>query len=92
MKRLFVLFLSICQCCFSVELPFLKFSHAVLSVETQKVYGQTDPDHYYSFPVLSHDPPHITQKAHIDHVKKRAKQHDGDILVIVDDCVGPWPP
>jgi hypothetical protein len=88
MKRLFVFFLSIGACCFAVELPFLKFSHAVLSVEKQKVYGQTDPDQYYSFPILSHDPPRITKKAHIDHVKRRAKQHDGDILVIVDDCVG----
>lgn len=88
MKHFILLFLSICACCVGVELPFLKFSDAVLSLEKQKVYGQTDPDQYYAFPILSHDPPHSTKKTHIDHLKKRAKHHNGDILVIVDDGVG----
>jgi len=88
MKGFFVIFLFLCSYCFCVELPFLKFSNAVLSVEKQKVYGQCDSDPYCAFPVLSHDPPQAAKKKHIERLKRGAKQLDGDLLLIIDDSVG----
>lgn len=89
MKRIVYVFLFVCTYCFGHnELPFLKFSHAVLSVEKQAVYGQSLPGEYASFPVLSHDLPRVAKKKHIDHLKERAKSLNGDLLVIVDDSVG----